>query len=371
MMLQRILTIAWKEFLHLRKDKILVPFVLLGALAELTMIAWATGQPIENIDMTIIDQDQSIHSQALVQTLDDSAELNYRRDAESLDEVENLMASNTTYLAVMIPEGYGEAIDSSEKPTVDVIINGADAMTAFAAENAAEQLILEQALRDVRGLEPEDYEDQLPEITLKYNEDLDRGYYTLPAEMAFMFYMMTLILAAFAIARERERGTYEQLQVMPYRSWEVIIGKLITPMVIGYGLFLLMLALTTLVFGVPFRGSLVLLLVLAVVYLIAEIGKGILLSMAARTQLQAVLLVTGIAMVDMIFSGYAVAVETMSPVMQFFSNFFAIRHWLTITRGIMLKGVGLEVFWPSLLAIVIIGAVILTVTTMTYRRSLH
>lgn len=370
-MLRRILAIAWKEFLHLRKDKILVPFVILGALGELTMIAWATGQPIEHIDMTIIDQDQSSYSQLLIQTLDDSAELDYRRDAESLEEVEKLMASNTTYVAIVIPEGYGEAIDNNEHPTVDVIINGADAVTAFTAENAAEQLILEQALRDVRGLEPEDYEDQLPEITVRYNEDLNRGYYTLPAEMSFMFYMMTVMLAAFAIARERERGTFEQLQVMPYRSWEVIIGKLITPMVIGYGLFLLMLAMTTLIFKVPFRGSWILLLVLALVYLIAEIGKGILLSMAAGTQLQAILLVIGFAMVDMIFSGYAVAVETMSPTMQFLSNFFAIRHWLTITRGIMLKGVGLDVLWPSLVAIIVIGAVILTVTTMTYRRSVH
>jgi len=370
-MLRRILTIAWKEFLHLRKDKILVPFVILGALGELTLIAWATGQPIQNIDMTIVDQDQSAYSQSLIQTLNDSPDLTYAREAQSLNEVETLMASNKTYIAVMIPKGYGAAIENKEKPTVNVVINGADAMTAFAAENAAKDLITQQALLDVRGLKPSDYENQLPEITVRYNKDLDRAYYTLPAEMSFMFYMMTVILAAFAIARERERGTYEQLQVMPYRSWEVIIGKLITPMIIGYGLFLLMLAMTTLVFGVPMRGSLPLLLILAVVYLIAEIGKGILLSMASRTQLQAVLLVTGVAMLDMMFSGYAVAVETMSPVMQFFSNFFAIRHWLTIVRGIMLKGVGMDVLWPSLLAIIAIGVVILTVTSMTYRRSIR
>ena len=321
--------------------------------------------------MTVVDQDHSPQSAALIQTLDQSTVLNYSRDAASAAEVEQLMAKNATYVGVVIPPGYGAALLANQRPTVQLILNGADAVTAYTAEATAQQLIDEQALRDARGLEPADYQNDLPQVTVRYNADLDRGYYTLPAEMSFMFYVMTLILAAFAISRERERGTYEQLQVMPYRSWEVVIGKLIAPMVIGYGLFLIMLALTTLVFHVPFRGSLPLLLVLAVVYLIAEIGKGILLSMAARTQLQAVMLVVGIALVDMIFSGYAVAVETMSPFMQAVSNIFAIRHWLTIVRGIMLKGVGLEVLWPSLAAILVIGAVILSITFWAYRRSLR
>ena len=370
-MLRHILTIAWKEFLHLRKDRILVPFVILGAIIELTIIAWATGQPIQHIDMTIVDQDHSTQSAALIQVLDQSNELDYRHDAASAAEVEQMMAKNDTYIGMVIPKGYGTALRANQHPDVQVILNGADALTAYTAETTAQQLITEQSLLDARGLQPADYQNALPQLTVRYNPDLDRGYYTLPAEMSFMFYVMTLILAAFAISRERERGTYEQLQVMPYRSSEVVIGKLIVPMVIGYGLFLIMLALTTLVFHVPFRGSLVLLLVLAIIYLIAEIGKGILLSMAARTQLQAVMLVVGVAMVDMIFSGYAVAVETMSPFMQALSNIFAIRHWLTIVRGIMLKGIGLEVLWPSLAAIIIIGAVILSVTFWSYRRSLH
>ena len=370
-MLRRILTIAWKEFLHLRKDRVLVPFVILGAIGELTLIAWATGQPIQHIDMTVVDQDQSVQSEALIQTLDQSNVLDHNHDATSVDQVEQMMARNDTYVGVVIPQGYGAALISNEHPNIQLILNGADALTAYTAETTAQELITQQSLRDARGLQPADYQNELPQVTVRYNEDLDRSYYTLPAEMSFMFYMMTLILAAFAISREHERGTYEQLQVMPYRSSEVVIGKLIIPMGIGYILFLLMLALTTLVFHVPFRGSLPLLLVLAVIYLVAEIGKGILLSMAARTQLQAVMLVVVVAMLDMIFSGYAVAVETMSPFMQTVSNVFAIRHWLTIVRGIMLKGVSFDVLWPSLLAIVIIGSVILSVTFWAYRRSVR
>ncbi len=207
-------------------------------------------------------------------------------------------------------------------------------------------------------------------LTLKYNEDLERGWYTLPAESGFIFYLFTVVLAALAITRERERGTYEQLLVMPYHSVEVVVGKALAPMIVGFGLFLAMIGLTVFAFGVPFRGSLILLLVLAVIYLMAEIGKGILMSMLSRTQLQAVLLVFVIAMVDMIFSGYAVAVETMPPAVRTLSNFVSIRHWLIIVRGIMLKDVGLDVLWPHVLAIILIGSVIMGITATQYRRYL-
>jgi len=369
-MVQRILNIAWKEFLHLRKDRILVPFFIVGALLELTVIAWATSQPIEHINTTIVDQDRSAQSKALIERLDSSVDLDTQYTANSVDDVNMLMDRNQTILGVVIPVRYGELLMSHQQPTVSLILNGADSVSAYAAENAAKQIILEQALRDGYQQDSKDYSGELPQVIVQYNENLDRAYYTLPSEMGLMFYVMTVVLAALAIARERERGTLEQLLVMPYRSWEVILGKVLAPMVVGYTLFLTMLALTVFVFHVPVRGPVLLLLGLAVVYLFAEVGKGILLSILARTQLQAVLLVFSVAMVDMIFSGYAVAVESMPPFLQTLANFFSIRHWLTITRGIMLKGAGLEILWPHVLAIVLIGTVIVSLTARAYRRSL-
>ncbi len=369
-MVRRILNIAWKEFLHLRKDRILVPFFILGALLELTVIAWATSQPIEHINTTIVDQDRSAQSTALIERLDASVDLDAQHTASSLDDVNTLMDHNQTILGIVIPAGYGNMLTSHQQPTLSLVLNGTDSVSAYTAENAAKQIIFEQAMRDGYHKEAKDYSGELPQVTVKYNENLDRSYYTLPSEMGLMFYVMTVILAALAIARERERGTLEQLLVMPYRSWEVILGKVLAPMVVGYTLFLAMLAMTGFVFHVPIHGPVLLLLALAVVYLFAEVGKGILLSIAARTQLQAVLLVFSVAMIDMIFSGYAVAVESMPPFLQTVANFFSIRHWLIITRGIMLKGIGLETLWPHVLAIVVIGAVIVSLTAWAYRHSL-
>ncbi|MHB8629381.1 MAG: ABC transporter permease [Aggregatilineales bacterium] len=369
-MLSRILNIARKEFLHFYKDRVLVPFLILGALGELTVVAWATSQPIRHVNMTVFDQDKTTQSAALIERLNAAPELSLQHEVNSVDDINALMDRNETTIGVVIPSGYEQALLAHQQPTIALILNGADSVNAYAAENAAKQVILEQGMRATFHLEPAAYADLLPQVTVKYNQNLTQEYYTLPAEMNFVFYIMTVALAAIAIARERERGTYEQLLVMPYRAWEVIVGKAIAPLVVGYMLLLMMLGLSTYLFHVPFRGSLLLLLVLAVIYLFAEIGKGILLSLLARTQLQAMLLVFGVAMIDLIFSGYAVAVESMPPLVQTLANFFSIRHWLIITRGIMLKAVDLSILWPHVVAIAAIGAVIIAFTATQYRRSL-
>jgi ABC-2 type transport system permease protein len=376
-MIARILNIAWKELLHLRKDRVLIPFFMLGAIGELTLLAWATSQPIENLNMAVVDLDKSEQSIALVQQLDSTDEIDYKRDFDSIEEAYDAMDKVTTIfnlddktiVSIVIPENYGEDLIAGNRPTVQVILNGAESIGSLTADRATQLAILEQAMRDRFNMEPEEYADQLPEITVKYNEDLKPAWYTLPAEMGLMFYIMTIAIAALAITREKEMGTYEQLLVMPFRPIEVILGKALTPMMVGYMLFLSMLFLTVSVFGVPLRGSLPLLLVLAVVYLLAEMGKGVLLSMSSKTQMQAFMLVFVVAMVDMVFSGYAVAVETMPPLMQQLSMFIPIRHWLIIMRGIMLKNAGLDVLWPNVLALILIGSVIMSFTAIQYRRN--
>lgn len=375
-MIRRILTIAWKELLHLRKDRVLIPFFLIGAVSELMLVAWATNQPIENVSMLVLDQDQSPQSAALIEALDETDTLTLVDEIDKRTQLEDEMAKPSTFInldtaviAVIIPENYGEDVAAGNEPEVEVILNGAQSMSALEAKRTAQEVIFAQGMRERFGMDPEDYADQVPQITVRYNEDLHRSWYTLPSEMALMFYMMTVAIAALGISRERERGTYEQLLVMPFRPVEVILGKALTPMMVGYILFITMLTLSVVLFGVPLRGSIILLLVLAVLYLLAEMGKGVLASMASKTQLQAFLLVFVVAMVDMIFSGYAVAVETMPTFLRDFSTIIPIRQWLIIMRGIMLKDSGIDILYPHILLLVAIGTVIISVTARQYRRS--
>jgi ABC-2 type transport system permease protein len=180
--------------------------------------------------------------------------------------------------------------------------------------------------------------------------------------------MVALMIAGISIARERELGTYEQLMVTPIRSWELIVGKAIPAVVISYFDFLIMLGITVFVFGVPMKGSLPLLLVLALFYIFVELGWGLLISGFSRTQLQALLLVMIIAMVGMVFSGYAFPVDTMPPLMQAAANLVPIKHWLLVMRDIMLKGAGINVFWKELVALAVLGIIINSVTLTVLRK---
>ena len=375
-MIGRIINIAWKELLHLRKDRVLIPFFLIGAVSELMLVAWATNQPIENVSMLVLDHDQSPQSAALIAELDQTDTLTLVDKIDNRATLEDEMAEPSTFInlktaviAIIIPENYGADVTAGNPPEVEVILNGAQSMSALEAKRTAQEVIFAQGMRERFNMEPADYADQLPQITVRYNEDLHRSWYTLPSEMALMFYMMTIAIAALGISRERERGTYEQLLVMPFRPVEVILGKALTPMLVGYVLFLTMLGISVVLFGVPLRGSIILLLVLAVLYLLAEMGKGVLASMASKTQLQAFLLVFVVAMVDMIFSGYAVAVETMPPLLQDISTIIPIRQWLIIMRGIMLKDSGVSILYPHILLLIAIGTVIIAITARQYRRS--
>ncbi len=157
---------------------------------------------------------------------------------------------------------------------------------------------------------------------------------------------------------------------MPFSSLEIILGKSIPVIMIGFLDFVLMLTMVNLAFHVPVRGSLLLLCVLAFGYLLVELAKGLVLSVISRTQHQAFLLVMVVGMVDFMFTGYAAPVESMPPVLQYTANLIPAHHWLNILRGVMLKGAGLDVLWPNVLALAILGIIIGTFSLRFVRRAI-
>ncbi len=205
---------------------------------------------------------------------------------------------------------------------------------------------------------------------MRFNENLSEALYTTPAELGLMLEFTVLLFAALAFSRERELGTLEQLLVMPFSSLEIIIGKSIPVILVGFADFLLMLTLVHFAFNVPIRGSILLLFILAFGYLLVELGKGLVLSVVSKTQHQAFLLVLLVGMVDFMFTGYAAPVESMPPVLQWFAIIIPAHHWLTILRGILLKGTGLDVLWPNVLALIVLGIVIGTFSLNYVRKAL-
>jgi ABC-2 type transport system permease protein len=381
-MLTRILNIAWKDMLHLWHNQLLLILVIFGATAELLLVGFATGADVDDLKTVIVDRDNTPASQGLLDTLAQTKTLKLdQEDAENfrqhnnrdqaLDDLftgGNFIFNPDPVLLIEIPAGFGEKLRSGEQPTVQLILNGANSLPARTARRAAEEIIYRYGTQQ-NSLALTSSNAQ-PDITVRFNEELDRAHYTTPSEAAFILYVMTIMVAALMLAREREHGTFEQLLVMPMRPIEIIIGKAIPSVAVGYANFLLVLGVMNAVFDIPVRGSLLLLLVLALGYLLVELGRGFLVAMIVRTQNQALLVIMLLAFIDITFAGYALPVESMPQVMQTLSNFFPIRHWMIILRGILQKDVGLSVLWPQLLWLAALGLIINTATLWFFRRTL-
>ncbi|GMR09497.1 MAG: ABC transporter permease [Anaerolineae bacterium] len=373
MNLRRILSLAWKDTLHLRHDWWLPAFMLLGGAMELLLIGWATSRPVTNLPLMVLDGDQSRASRTFVSAVMNTGTFvleDYVRDEVAIREA---LARGTIYAAVIIPPGYAEQIIRGES-TIAVLLNGAESIPATEALRAIEGVSSELGLAimlERMGLDPQDVEGFLPSLRVWFNESLSEAYYTTPAELGLMMEFTVLLFAALSFSRERELGTLEQLLVMPYSRLELIVGKSIPVIAIGFIDFLLMLGVVHFFFDVPIRGSLFLLLILALGYILVELGKGMVISVVSRTQHQAFLLVLLVGMVDFMFTGYAAPVESMPAILQYLANIVPAQHWLEIVRGIMLKASDLRVLWPQIVALIVLGLFIGTFSFRYVRRALY
>jgi ABC-2 type transport system permease protein len=322
----------------------------------------------------VFDQDQSAVSREVIAALENTTTFNLTGWALDLEDIESAMDHGSINAALIIPPDFSKEMNTSKgHPSLMIILNGAESIAATEALRAVEgvgrelsERLAVQRLNFLQG----SLEAFNPSIRVWFNEALSEALYTTPAELALMLEFTVLVFAALSFARERELGTLEQLLVMPFTTMEIILGKALPALIIAFVDFIIMLGMIHFAFKVPIRGSLILVLVLVIGYLFVELGKGLVISVSSRTQHQAFLLVLLIGMTDFMFTGYAAPVESMPQVLQWFANFIPAYHWLRILRGILLKGVGLEVLWPHVLALVVLGIVIGGFSLRFVRRAL-
>ena len=373
-MLKRIWSLVIKEFIHLKNDWGLPVFMIVGGAMELLAVAWATSRPITNLPIMVLDQSKSTPSRQLVVALENTKTFATPEYVNDMSTIQDAMDRGQISAALVIPPDYAnELLSSTGSPTLLFIINGAEATPAQAANRAIQGLAreIDQRLLIQRlGLGDEQFSGFNPSLRVWFNENLSEAWYTTPAELGLMLEFTVLLFAALAFSRERELGTIEQLLVMPFSSLEIIIGKSIPVIIVGFTDFIFMLGVVHFAFDVPIRGSLLLLLVLAFGYLLVELGKGLVLSVISKTQHQAFLLVLLIGMVDFMFTGYAAPVESMPQALQWIANIIPAHHWLTILRSIALKGAGMDVLWPNVLALAILGTVISAFSLQFVRKAL-
>lgn len=373
-MVKRVWSLVIKEFIHLINDWWMPAFMLFGGVLELLLVGWATSRPMTNLPLMVLDQDQSAASRAVVVALENTGTFALESEAPNLETIQYALDRGQINAAVVIPPDFDNQLASAVgHPTLSILLNGAESIPARAALRAIEGAISEMGRRIVLrrlGVKPAEFAGFDLSLRVWFNEALSEALYTTPAELGLMLEFTVLLFAALSFARERELGTLEQLLVMPFSSMEIILGKSIPVVLVSFFDFVLMLSMVHFAFGVPVRGSLLLLFVLAFGYLLVELGKGMVVSVMSRTQHQAFLLVMMFGMADFMFTGYAAPVESMPRIIQTFANLVPAYHWLAILRGILLKGAGLDVLWPHVLALAVLGLVIGTFSLRYVRRAL-
>lgn len=359
-----LLVILAKELRQLRRDPKILPILFVAPVFQLVILGYAATTDVRRVELAVCDLDRSADSRRLVQRFEASTYFRVTARVDAPGALDRLMQDGAARVALTIPTGFAAERKAGRAGTVQLLADGSDAMAGTAALGYASGVLLAEGAGGGRPLV------ELRPLVL-YNPDLASRNFMVPAVVSLILMVMTMMLTAMAIVRESEIGTLEQLLVTPLTPGQLILGKLIPYALVGLVEALSTLPVALFWFRVPLRGSLLTLFVLTVPFMLCTLGLGLLTSTISRTQQQAMMLTAFVFMMPQIYlSGFAFPIQNMPRGFQVATCFVPLRHYITILRGIFLKGVGIEVLWPQALALTGLGTGILLLARMRFRRRL-
>ncbi len=360
-----LLRVIVKEFLQLRRDRKMIPVMIVGPLMQLLALGYAANSDVTSIPTLLVDLDHSPASRALVDRFTGSGYFDLVGSVGTVRDIDPWLVEGRAQIALVLAPGYGDDVAAGRAPAVQVIADGSDSNSAVVGLGYASRIITASAARPGAA----GWIDLVPRVW--YNPDLKSRWFYVPAVVAMVLMLVTMILPSMAVVREKEIGTLEQLIVTPLRSWQLIIGKLFPFVAIGMLDMLLVTAVTVGHFRVPLRGSLLILALLTLLFIMTTLGLGLLVSTMVRTQQQAMMTSSFLLMVPMIYlSGLIFPIENMPAPIQYATYAIPLRYYAVILRGVFLKGSGLGVLWPEALALAGFGSVALLLASLRFRKTL-
>jgi ABC-2 type transport system permease protein len=373
-MITRTLSLIRKEFLHILRDPRTLFVMLAMPIIQLTLLGYAATTDIEHLRTAILDGDKSLASRELIEAYRASNYFDIALYVESEQQLEYLVDSGQVRAGLIIPAGYGEAVTTGDQVQVAFVIDGSDpsvANTAFAASQSVGQAQSMRIMERTMGIDPDD----LPGVQVRprvwYNPEMKSANFMIPGLMGLLLYFFTTLFTAMSIVREREQGTIEQLIVTPIKPLELIIGKIAPYVFVAFFDVLEVLAIGVFWFGVPIRGSLGLLLGLSALFLLTSLGIGIFLSSVANTQQEAMLLSFLTMFPSVFLAGFFFPIEAMPGWLQVVTYVIPLRYMLVVIRGIILKGVGLQILRQEVIALIVFGVAIMLLAAARFRKRLE
>ncbi|MBI5501691.1 MAG: ABC transporter permease [Deltaproteobacteria bacterium] len=367
--LRRTAALAGKESLHVMRDPRTLYLALGMPVVLLVIFGFGVSFDMDDVPLAVVDQDHSAASRALAGALGGGGEFEVVARPADAGEVDRLFRSREASAAVVLPAGMQAAWDRGERVRVQVLLDGSDGTSASNVLGTAVGAIQAESSRRLAERTGGGAPPLAARVRLLFNPALRSAVFFVPGLIAYILYIVGVLLTALTVARENERGNLEQLFATPVGRVEVLLGKLLPYLAIGIVQALLVLAFGMVVFDVPLRGSVAVLGAGTVLFLVGALGQGLFIS--AITGSQQVATQAGALsslLPGMLLSGFVIPVETMPQILQWISAIFPARYFVAILRGVMLKGNGLDVLWPNFVALGVFSVVAMTIATAKFKR---
>jgi ABC-2 type transport system permease protein len=362
----RLRAMIWKETRQLRRDPTTVGMLLGVPVLQLLLFGYAIQTDVRNLPTAVYDQARTAESRALVAAFENTGNFRVVAHGGSRAELDDWLGRGTVRAAIVIPPDYARRLSRGEPAPVQVLVDAADPLASQSAIATAAAVAQERSLR-ARGAR-----DPVVDVRVRplYNPGLRSAVYIVPGIIGVLLSITMMLITAMAIVRERERGTLEQLIVTPITRAELMVGKVVPYVVIGYVQITAVLVLGRFVFDVPLRGDVLLFYAISFAFILANLGLGLLISSVATTQRQAMMMGYFFILPNILLSGFMFPREAMPLLAQWIGWAFPLTFYLEVLRGIILRGVGLGALWQETLILSLFAVCLITFSVLRFSKRL-
>jgi len=375
-MFERLYVMLMKEFLELRRDPWAIFRLVVPLLVQVIVLGYAATFTVYHVATVVLDLDRSQLSRELISHFTATGRFPIVDVAENDARVTSDLDSGRAVVAIVIHAGFARDLANGKTAPLEVAVDGTNSNTALIALGYVSQIVAGFQAEAMAKAWPVSAGAASPGISVTlnerpwFNEGLEDRWFFVPGVIGTLTLIQVISLTSFAVVREREVGTLEQIMVSPIRPFEFILGKTVPFFLIGLGDVALVTTFGVLWFGIPFVGNPLVMLLGASLFLLAALGLGLLVSTMAKTQQQAFALSFFLINPFFILSGFAFPIAAMPLALQWFTLVNPLRYFLVVIRSVFLKGVGVTELWPDMTAMALLGVVMLGLSVLRFRKSL-
>jgi ABC-2 type transport system permease protein len=369
--MRRLKSLVVKEFIQMRRDPLTLVMLMLIPIVQLVLFGFAINTDVKHLPTIVFDRSMGQESREFVQSLAATQYFDIRSYASSFDDIRRAIERGECVVGIAFGPDFAKRLARRDGAEIQVIVDASDPMSASSAISAAEMTGIRKSVLVLSRMAGTG-EPKIWDIRVRpwYNRDFKTPYYMVPGILGVILTMTMLMITSMAIVRERERGTLEQLLVTPMRPWELMVGKVVPYLGVGYAQLTIGLAIGRVVFDIPVRGSLGLLYLLTLLFICSTLVWGILISTVSKTQMQAMILSVFGFLPSILLSGFMFPRMGMPKIFQYLSMALPLTWFQLITRGILLKGVGAESLVQPIVALCALILLFLAVSLLKFRRTL-